>query len=424
VRIIMMRRRAAWLAGLAGLAGAAALLAQARRAMSAFEDRALAKLKSFVKLGYCIIDSKITPARKRKAWLDILLPHLIPFWQTNHEGFQYRDSSTHPCNTHGKYYNMSCHDSLPGLPRLVEGCYEAQLLLALLLDPSCKTVHFGKKTHFLLKMRIRTLWAIFGDVFMPRGCLQLEGDEQSWHIVVFPSPVAEGSRPVPSSVHIDGGLHEKSYEYIGLPFPCDAASSATEALMATLLQQLCIIFYCETPGVLTASCGATGVLPRQHLSILQALRGMHTPVPWKVHRAAMKRFGAGRPVQQLELGEGECALVCGLLPHTAMFATTLMDGGSEVRVMQNLKVAAMLQQRMHPPELLRLVRALPADSPLRLMCQDNHAWGDPEAAAAYRQEVETEFFSGIRRHGADAYSDAEADRQTYETLCEAITTSG
>ena len=406
---------------LVGLAGAAALLA--RRAMAAFERRVDAKVKSFTEKGYCIVDSAVSPRVKRRAWVDVLLPHLVPFWRTNHDGFVYSDSSSHPRRDTGKYYNMSCHDTLPGLPRLVDSSYEAQLVLALVLDPSCRTVHFGRQTHFFLKWRIRPLWALLGQAFAPKEALQLEGDAQSWHIVVFPSP---GSGPVPNGVHIDSGLAEKSYEYLGLPVVSGESATSTEALMVTLLQQLCVIFYCETPGRLTAAAGATGVLEGAHLALLEALRGMAEPLPWRRHAAALKRFGQGRVVRQLELDEGHCALVCGLLPHTAMLASTLVEG-RDVRVMQNLKVAATLQQRMHPRALLRLVRALPPDSPLRLMCQrQSGALGvaAEEGAHAYRRALESDSFGADQSEDQDAYSaeQAAADRQTYETLCEALIT--
>ena len=145
-------------------------------------------------------------------------------------------------------------------------------------------------------------------------------------------------------------------------------------MLSVALHQLAILFYCETPGILTAERGATGFYPRSHLVVHEGLgklleksssNGSKDPLQWGAIGFALREvFRASRalglsddggngsnPIPlspskvqvgdllQPELAENEVLLSLGTTVHTAMFASEFMPNNNP-RVIQNLKVSA------------------------------------------------------------------------------------
>ena len=150
---------------------------------------------------------------------------------------------------------------------------------------------------------------------------------------------------------------------------CVCVSSGLQLSMA--LHQLCILFYCETPGDVGPAEGMTGIFRSSHLSVMEALRQYiaagHGVVPGDTFTRAVKlKFGTerGGSLVQPILRNNSVMLLLGPLVHCVMWARDPMPGAN-VRVLQNCKVVAHKDLRNSNAAMLELIRRVPPDAMLR-----------------------------------------------------------
>lgn len=360
--------------------------------------------------GYVVLPSHVSPAQKREAWDSHLKPAMLAHWiKAAPPGFAYEDPATWPAPANGKNKELSSTaNKIPGLPRLTSDNYRVQAISSYLVDPSLSRVHFGANTCYKLALLANPLYLLLGgpqnynrlaealSVDPGQIPLELQGSDQSWHLVVLPSKHAKGKvgQTVPLGAHIDGG-ENAVYFKSGLPAlsppPIATDTSTTpaalrgeERLLLTLLHQIAIIFYVETPGFVGPEQGATGFYPHSHLAIAKALKDTPTAIPWDAHCRAMVEMASDplATITQPSLPDGSQLLCFGLTMHSAMRATRAMNDGDvplpedgtpapgDIRVVQNskIKAAPALRTASHE-EQDRALSAIPQDSLLRVLAR-------------------------------------------------------
>ena len=194
------------------------------------------------------------------AWEMLLKPRMMKHWENMHAGFD-PCSGCYPEPLSGKNYSMTLKDSaVPGMPRVYSDNYLAQAVLCYFVDPDMTLIHFGKQTHWKLKLLIDPLWAITsllspseGMVLEPEGMYAFEGDEQAWHITALPNKQGKEGKPIRRNSHFDAGPGNLFHEGIppAMPIVQPASSPSLSrrerAMLKIALHQLAVIFYCETP---------------------------------------------------------------------------------------------------------------------------------------------------------------------------------
>ena len=362
--------------------------------------------------GYVVLPSHVSPSQKREAWESHLLSAMIAHWKKT-PGFIYEDPATWPAPANGKNKEMSSTmNKVPGLPRLTTDNFRVQAICSFLVDPSLTRVHFGANTHPKLLLLANPLYLLLGgpqnynrlaQAFSVQVLpLELQGSDQSWHIVSVASKNGKDKvgQPLPNGAHIDGG-ENSVFTKSGLPAisPPPTAGSATpssfeDRLLLTLCHQLAIIFYAETPGFVGPEQGATGFYPQSHLALAKALKDIApATIPWDVHSRAMSEMASDplATILQPSLPDGTQLLCFGFTMHSAMWASRAMNDGNvpltdgapaqgDIRIVQNSKIKASAALRTAPHEVqLRALAAIPQDSFLRVLAR-----GDP-------REMETVF---------------------------------
>ena len=331
-----------------------------------------------------------TVPKKKIAWDMLLKPRMMKHWRSVHAEFD-PTLGSYPEPPNGKNYAMTLRESaVPGMPRVYSSNYLAQAVLCYFVDPDMQLIHFGEQTHWKLKLLIDPMWALTSllsptesMIVKPKEMYTFEGDDQAWHITTLPNKHGEAGKAVPWNSHFDAGpgnlFHRglpPSMPTVRSPISSSPSLSHRErAMLSVAVHQLAILFYCETPGALTADRGATGFYPKSHLVVHEGLS--------KLLEGADRGDGSGRPallwgavgfalrevfrspyalasdakrsssghgkiqtskvlpgeLVQPELGEDETLLALGTCVHTGMFATQWMPENNP-RVIQNLKVRA------------------------------------------------------------------------------------
>ena len=328
---------------------------------------------------------------KKLSWDMLLKPRMLKHWESKYDGFDCsKEVGGWPEPKNGKNYSMTLRDQqVPGMPKVFSSHYLSQAILCYFIDPQMRLVHFGdKQTSFKLKLLIDPVWAFTSllphesMISRPNGMFEFRGDDQSWHITSLPNRAHGGrGKAIAWNSHFDAG--QKNVFHKGIPPTVSgpergesegdddagttAALSARErGLLLMALHQLAVMFYCDTPGDLTAARGATGFYPRSHVVVHEALgklledkdgEGRNKQLLWgavgfalrEVFRSpiavsynAKNSFDSQIKVGDLvqpELAEDEVLLALGTLVHTAMYSTELMPNKNP-RVIQNLKVSA------------------------------------------------------------------------------------
>lgn len=241
--------------------------------------------------GFLMLDMSevVSKPEKKSAWLNIIKPHLLEHWQKVEPSLSLEPGQeSWPTPSNGRNVHLSSTKNLPGLPKVFTGNYTPQAALAFIIDPKLKLVHFGEQTNMKLRALISPLWAV-GSLLQrmgvqhekiqafcaPSDMFELHGDDQAWHLVHLPNKThGTLGLPWPKGAHYDAGY--ASLYRAGIPprRPHDDTPESRAAhlhksrsvmnlehqqrLLAMALQQLAILFYCETPGDMTPSRGATG----------------------------------------------------------------------------------------------------------------------------------------------------------------------
>jgi len=318
---------------------------------------------------------------------------MMAHWKNVAPNFEIHDEHSWPQPSNGKVYSLTSRDwKVAGLPLLTTSNYRVQAVIAYLLDPSLSRVHFGQNTHAKLLLLSNPLYLLCGGVenynrlFHSQrndaAAWELEGSDQSWHIVSIPNKHGVGKigQAIPWSSHIDAGENsvfgQRGIPLLYPPGTSEETFSLEEQLLFTLLHQLAIIFYCETPGDLNVARGATGFYPLSHLALLKgmqaAAREHPKGVPWAVHTSAIKAMGespvAKCTLQQPVLREDQQLLGFGLTMHATTWAVEAMEGGF-FRVIQNCKLKSSVRVRGSHELQRTLVKAIPSNSLLRLVAR-------------------------------------------------------
>jgi hypothetical protein len=374
------------------------------------EIRRISRLaRKFAINGYVCIKG-ITPERKRRVWHKYLSHALFSFWRERHPGMATDDPDTWPCPSNGKAYEDNMTQRIEQTPLIYSENYEAQAILCCFLSPRLRHVSFGLQTHWKLKLLLSPLWAIglFNDP-CSYGSLVLHGDDQAWHIVNWPAPHFNASQPVPEGGHIDSGP-DAVFARFGMPpqLALDVSANIGNdlrvhgpdiitniAMLSLLLHQTSVLYYCETPGQLSAREGMTGLVRGSHIILLECIRrkiqtaietahtecmnAAKTPVvPYDMRpmspmtdgsqhdasrkasdgiRMALKRWtssaGALSRLIQPTAAEGEAVLCMGFTVHTAMRPVTPMYSADDAplpmpRVIQNAKAFLQLREEDEP----------------------------------------------------------------------------
>jgi hypothetical protein len=318
--------------------------------------------------GYVLVDS-ISINEKQHFWDSFLLPRLIKHWTTTIPNFYIHDQQTWPQPSDGRSYATSLKDSLniSSCPKLFSSNYEAQAIVAYLLDSRLGTVSYGKQNHwrFILLCGPQFWWSS-----VIHRCVYLTGDDCAWHLMNWPNPTHGKARePVTDNAHIDAG-QDACYTH-GIPTPnkSSVGEAAEGLLLEMLLRQLCILFYCDTPGDLGSEQGGTGFYRGSHIVILEALRriiaaNMALPIDFETFRRCVKTFGRRNDssITQITIPDGKALLGLGVTVHTLMWATQPMKGPttSYPRSIQNAKIHASAST-----DLKAIVDRLPSSFPLR-----------------------------------------------------------
>jgi len=336
---------------------------------------------ALVRDGLVELESPVSAAQKQSAWERNLLPAMVAHWEKQAgPKFVYGESSTWPSpSPTNKCREMSStNNKVSNLPRITSDNYRVQAICAFLIDPSLQRVHFGRATHWKLQLLANPLRLFFSSA--GSDALELEGSDQSWHLVMLPTSAAQAKvgQPLPNAAHIDNG-ESGIFSRLGLPprLPCEidappeeAPLSAEERILLALLHQIAIIFYCETPGLLAAENGATGFYPGSHLALVEALRALKGDgtVSWEAHSKAVRALAVDEPpplLLQPALPVDRQLLAFGLLVHTTMWAARAMNDGKDIRVVQNPKIKACTAVRSS--SLAEQRRALAAVGPASLL---------------------------------------------------------
>lgn len=358
--------------------------------------------KQFVINGYVCI-SGIDPKRKKRVWNNSLSNSLFSFWRKRHPEISCNIPDTWPCPLNGKSYEDNMTQHIESTPLLYSENYEAQAILCLVVSPRLKCASFGPQTHWRLKLLISLCWMLgLQDCPESNKEIVFQGDDQAWHIVNWPARELDVSQPVPDGGHIDSGP-DAIFASLGMPPPLEIVSGTLHsdrtdmpipfscvndpdviskyAMLSLLLHQVGILYYCETPGELSAREGVTGIIRSSHIILMECLRrkisqassmaycegvmkspvvvwedkqslASSNPIPSAGIRLALKRWsgsvGALSRLVQPVVHEGQAVLCMGCVVHTAMRPVTPMcsrtDGimMSAPRVIQNAKAYVRL----------------------------------------------------------------------------------
>jgi len=374
----------------------------------------LAKIEAQARLlaldGYMLLDMShvVSKEEKRRAWLDIIKPHLLEHWQKVEPSLSIEEKNW-PTPPRGRNLHLTSTKNLKGLPKVFSENYTPQAVLAFMVDPKLRLVHFGDQTDMKLRALISPLWAL-GSLLQkmgmnderveafctPRDMFELYGDDQAWHIVHLPNK-EHGTLglPWPEGAHYDAGYASLYRQGVPPVHPNNETPGSAalalhtdrsvlnlelqQRLLAMALQQLAILFYCEVPGDLTPSRGATGFYPRTHLVMLEGLRRYlnhkrradnaysevdailtwsdqtHavrelfeptagcTPEPGVLRAHDLTEAGTQVLVQPT-LKDGQALLALGPLVHTTMWCRELMPENNP-RVILNCKIAGTKELR-------------------------------------------------------------------------------
>ena len=359
------------------------------------KDR-LRKIMSRLMLdGYTVIKG-VCPQKKEQAW-KILEEKINSHWKKSRgRNFDIAEQATWPRPKDGRAYKDTLTDKVEGLPRLYSENYEAQALLCMLVDSSLSQAHFGANTHSKLRLLIGLDEYCVGVSKSPLGSLELFGSDQAWHIVNWPNPESGMvGQAIKKGAHVDGGQFDV-YTRKGVPcWPEDgdpglertlsSSDSSSDDLASSMSPsqwmlpmaacQMAILFYCDTPGHLSAARGATAFFPDSHFIVLEAVRRnfLKQKSPSLKLKEAMKRWGemdvnACRR-RQVEYGPDEVVLALGPLAHVTVVPIEPMPG-NRPRVIQNCKAHIAMHVLKDPCRRLSFLKALPVDAPLvRLFTQ-------------------------------------------------------
>ena len=438
--------------------------------------------------GYVKIDS-IPPIMKRQIWNSIILPQLTAHWSTVHKdlNFSLNSESTWPRPEKGTSYDSNLTDAKQNeYPKLFSTNFMAQAIISYLFDETLQAVSFGEQTHCKLRLLRSSnssilsllLSALYLDGLLSSKSsssvstvLNLRGNDHGWNLINWPQSRHLSGTAIPSKAHIDGG--ECFYYKRGLPtdgatyaeillqrsLPHDGSNDDTVrhrrrlTILSMLLWQIAIIFYCDTPGDLTAQEGATGFYTGSHWAIVDALNRItdtvsvpqsdtltrsekNTPagpaVEYTDFVRGMKLFGSSRShrLTQPAILDGQALLCLGQVAHTIMWATKPMmtvatesdatsssssGSGSGPRAMprsiQNAKVTAT--------ELLR--PSLPPQSPQQAVIQAARLVDPRRSLLAQFAEdprglLKKLLSSGASRHYCDGVGDLKYGSRDNEFL--------
>ncbi|KAJ1411991.1 hypothetical protein B484DRAFT_455496 [Ochromonadaceae sp. CCMP2298] len=355
----------------AGLWGISALLIWALQWRHRAKQTLRRLSEELLRKGYVKIPC-VDGRTKRIAWHRIL-PVLERSWQTPASSFS--QLTTAP---DGRTKPYTVTETIPGLPLLVADNYYVQGIVATICDPGL-SFHFGSRTHWRLRLLMDPLWAWSFLAPIPG----LFGLDQSWHIANFPNKLGmEAGTSVPLGCHIDSGPLAKFGELTFGPDKNTGLDLET-AMLFMAVEQMAVLLYCETPGVLGAEEGSTGLCPFSHIVLLESIRQLAASKTFTLRQvlAAIKEHvravspweqspckhgtvpgAVDMCVEQLRINEDEGVLMMGSTIHTAMWATRSMQGMP--RIIQNCKIHADWGHLGLGAELA-FVKALSGDSPIR-----------------------------------------------------------
>lgn len=167
--------------------------------------------------GIITMKSFVESNEKENIWKKIMKPHMITHWGSIYDRFDPDDIDSIPQPENGRRYEMASRDSsIPDLPKLTSQNYGMQIVICALFDSTFQLVHFGKQTHWKVKLIISPLWWLFGDSFEPPSMFELFGADQAWHLANAPNIHGVCGKCIPTNTHIDGG-EKNVYVNEGLP---------------------------------------------------------------------------------------------------------------------------------------------------------------------------------------------------------------
>jgi hypothetical protein len=348
------------------------------------------KCDKFLIDGSILLDSNVSQWDKFACWHFKLKPNMLKIW--NLFNFIPSDDRTWPTGRTTHHLSLT-NGNIPGMPQIFSNSFHVQAIISQILDPSLMLIHFGPSTHWKLKLLVQPLWLLSNE-YRPEDMFLFEGSDQAWHIVNIPQidtniSAISGvtSRQKVDGTHLDGG-EDGVFHRCGFPLQTSENDSSLKHLvedrmLTSLLHQLAIVFYCETPGRMGIEEGATGVFTHSHFVVIEAINrvltrlGCRYSIPWIAFHKSMKEFGnpssgeesTSSLCRQIEVPHDKMVLSFGLTAHTAMRASRLMEGG-EVRTIVNCKVKAAKDIRESEQSQSRLVSRIPRDSLLRRLVTD------------------------------------------------------
>jgi hypothetical protein len=348
------------------------------------ESKLKIQINILIKDGLLVLESPFK--KKAMIWGKFIRPHLTNHWQSEYNiPIDIRTKMDDllrliPHPDHGRRKEMTLRSKLPHLPSLVSNNFEVQALICSLFHRDMKVVHFGRQTHWKLKLLLNPLWFLFGDVFKPKDMFEVAGEDQSWHIVNAPNSEGQIGQRIPRSSHIDAG-YNSIYEK-GLPpeVPTHVLHDVSfeDRMMLMAFRQIAILFYCETPGYLGAKQGATAFIPRSHFWLLECVKRLALEcgtLDWYKHSLALKEYGELHAWEfiPIELPEDKMLLSLGCVVHSPTWVTELMQSSEcdpQIRTIQNCKITCNYEFSSDNNTLKRFLKAIPNDSYLKqLYCR-------------------------------------------------------
>ena len=317
---------------------------------------------------------KCVDSRQKRRFWPVLLEAMQSLWIEKRPGFDLNTQSTWPS---GAAKDTMLTTKVAGAPRLATDNYELQAITCALFDPEIRRFHFGKKSHWMLRLLVDVWWVFCPWWEGPSGgevSCALHGCDEAWHIVNWPQHKDDTSWK--RRDHIDGGQNNI---YLRKGVPCSMEDmgrlgSAADRLLHMAMWQTLILFYCDTPGDLTAKRGATAFHPLSHVIVLEAMSKLaeagHSSMnllqgmgDWGQRKAHLKSK------VQLEIPEAEGILAMGTMVHAAAPAREPMVGDFP-RVIQNCKIHASFDYfpfKKRPDLQSLFVSLIPATSMLARM---------------------------------------------------------
>lgn len=328
------------------------------------KNQSIGRATEMVKSGYVDVEGFGVEAKDRH-WKALSL-HLKNRWAEN----KYTDANPDDDSTWGeickatqKFYSITTYPNEPKLSELKS----VQLVYIALFDPKFSgKVHFGAATHPFVKFLINPFWAVGIAAFEPSNSLILGGGF-GWKLPRFPTCLDENKEP--RLVH-ENGWHtdQHTHRYLRNHTLIDTSLDIEEAALQMFVHMAGSVFYCATPGELTAENGVPGLIKSKHLEILQALgyhaarMGERSNISAEKLASAIQMVAPSRlpKADRQSLKADSIRCLTAVSAHVVVLPSKPMPLG-RVRVLQNPKIE-------HCKGTVTLAD-IPANAPIRLLIE-------------------------------------------------------